>query len=143
MPFEQAGYYLDIPEPPTRDYFDLRFNLNKRSLKYLGGDEAPTWGAFALKDQNGEHITLALICEACKTPESIEKFKETEMQRIKPFIPQEITLKTDVLWGGAQVVRKFALSETDYGSSSGIHVRWNRVKYTEESSYWGGGPWPP
>jgi hypothetical protein len=145
LSLDQLGYYLDLPADRD-DFFSLRFNVQKATLKYLALGESPTWKGFFIDDPQ-ETIEMSVSCNAaiCKTPEEAADFKKAEMERIKDFIPQKIALRTDLLLGGPQVVREFAYQGVNpkVNGPTTLPFYWKRTAYKEQRSVYGGAPWPP
>jgi hypothetical protein len=136
---EANGYILELPS--ERTYYGVRSLIRKSTMKTLLEGATPTWKAFFIDDPN-EEIFLTSSCE-CATTKSQEEFRKSTAANLQPLLPPTILLKTDILTGGPQVVREFALipGADPKLTGSGVRFTWRRTTYTEETSEFGREPW--
>jgi len=131
----RSGYILDLPI--KRDTFGLRFYMTAQQLKQLAQGYEPLWRSYAIDDPE-ERIQLSIYRRGAAEWKPIANLNQ--------FLPSHITLKTDLLFGGPQVVREFALTSDKPqligrgDDASKVYIwafTWTRTAYRETKSDFG------
>ena len=130
------AYILDVPI--TRDVFTVRFFMNGTELKQLTEGYSPPWKSFAI-DNAKEVLRLQIYRKGA--------VQWVGLPQIEQFLPDRITLKTDLLYGGPKIVREYKLisripqqiGRGDDASQIFIWAfTWQPVRYAEEHSEFSG-----
>ncbi len=129
------AYILDVPI--TRDVFTVRFFMNGAELKQLTEGYSPPWKSFAI-DNAKEVLRLQIYRKGA--------VQWVGLPQLEQFLPDRITLKTDLLYGGPKIVREYKLisripQQIGRGDASQIFIwafTWQPVRYAEEHSEFSG-----
>lgn len=131
----RSGYILDLPI--MRDTYGLRFYMTAQQLRMLAQGYQPLWRSFAIDDPE-EKIQLTIYRRGVA--------EWTPIANLSGVLPNHIGLKTDLLFGGPQVIREFALTSDQPqligrgDDASKIYIwafTWKRNAYRESKSDFG------
>lgn len=131
----RSGYILDLPI--RRDSFGLRFYMTAQQLKYLAQGYQPLWRSFAIDDPD-EKVQLSIYRRGAAD--------WTPLPALDNVLPTRLALKTDLLFGGPQVVREYALVSSEPvligrgDDASKVYIwafTWKRTAYHEARSDFG------
>jgi hypothetical protein len=127
-------YTLDLPV--WNDRFGIRIFVSREELVGLGKGYSPLWRSFAIDDPE-ETLQLQVHKKGSQW---------TALTELDQVIPSRIRLKTDLLFGGPQIVREYRLVSTvprqvargdDASQTFFWGFTWRRTRYAEERSAFG------
>jgi hypothetical protein len=122
------AYILDLPI--WNNTFGIRVGMNSEELKELFQGYSPLWKSFAIDDPK-ESLQLQIHRKGA--------LRWTPLDHLTDFLPPEITLNTELLYGGPLVVRKYKLVSntpryTSRGDDASQVFTWS---FTWQRKYYG------
>jgi hypothetical protein len=127
------AYILDLPI--WNDTFSIRFFVSAGELRALSQGYSPLWRSFAINDPD-ETLQLEINRKGGAP--------WLPLAHLNELLPRRVTLRTDLLYGGPQIVRDYRLaSNTPRQVSRGDGTStwaftWKRTHYGEQRSIFGG-----